>query len=134
MFHHTTPSSRSVSFPSIPKPAFLFSVFSYVLCFEKTFLGELQHTHLLALEGEPTADKSMDSVKVQLGGPMSFLGVTEKNMGERSLLGAEMTRSQPHHRSPPQHRGKLANAGALIQGSQPAHSSSRLERLLQCLG
>lgn len=130
MLHHTTPSSRSVSFPSIPKPAFLFSVFSYVFCFEKTFLRELQHTHLLALEGEPTADKSMDSVKVQLGGPMSFLGVTEKNMGERSLPGAEMT----HHRSPPQHRGKLANARTLIQDSQPAHSSSRLERLLQCLG
>ena len=41
------------------------------------------------------------TTKVQLGEPMSFIGVTYRNMGEGLLTGAEMTQGQLYHQSPP---------------------------------
>lgn len=35
------------------------------------------------------ADQSEDTTKVQLGEPMSFIGVTYRNAGERLPMGAE---------------------------------------------
>lgn len=46
----------SLPFQSLLFP-FLFSFLSYVLCFEKTFLGELQHTHLLPWRGAHSRQK-----------------------------------------------------------------------------
>jgi hypothetical protein len=37
---------------------------------------------LLTSDREPTTDQSMNTTKVQLGDPMSFIGVTYRNMGE----------------------------------------------------
>ena len=41
----------------------------------------------------------MDTIQVQLGEPMSFIGILHKNMGEKLLTGAEMTQKQLHHQS-----------------------------------
>lgn len=38
-------------------------------------------------------DQSTDATKVQLDKPVSFIGVTSRNMGEGSLKGAEMTQT-----------------------------------------
>jgi hypothetical protein len=46
---------------------------------------------------DPTTDQSTNTTKVQLGEPMSFIGVASRNMGERLLTGAEMTQRQLHH-------------------------------------
>jgi hypothetical protein len=44
------------------------------------FLG--RHEHLLALDKELTTDQSKDTIKVQLGEPMSFIGITPRSVGE----------------------------------------------------
>ena len=65
-----------------------------VFC-DKTFPGEIQHTHLLALHREPTTDQSMESTGVQLGGTVGFTGVAYRDMGEGSLTPvSRMTQSQ----------------------------------------
>lgn len=48
------------------------------------------------------ADRSTDTTKVQLGEPMSFIGVTHRNMGEGLLIGAEMTQRCLQPQSPQQ--------------------------------
>lgn len=53
---------------------------------DKIFPGETQHTYLLIPPW----------TKVHLGEPMSFIKVTYRNMGEGSLIGAEMTQRQLH--------------------------------------
>ena len=52
-----------------------------------------QHTCLFIPDREPTTDRSTDTTEVQFDEPMSFIGVTYKNKGEGSLLGAEMTQT-----------------------------------------
>ena len=69
----------------------------------KTFPGEKQYICLLTSEWNPTTDQSTDTTKVQLGEPMSFIGVTYRNMGEELLIGTEMTQRQLHHQGPFQH-------------------------------
>lgn len=68
-----------------------------LLLWDKTFPGEMQQTRLLAPDREPMTDQSLDTTKVQLGEPMSFIGFIHKNMSEGLLIGAEMTEKQ----SPP---------------------------------
>ena len=48
-------------------------------------------------------DQNTDTIKVQLGDPMSFTGVTYSNMDEGLLTGAEIIHSQLHHQNPHQH-------------------------------
>lgn len=48
-----------------------------LLC-DKPFLGEMQHTFLLTTNRKPTTDPSIDTIKVQLGEPMSFIGITHR--------------------------------------------------------
>ena len=43
------------------------------------------------LHKEPRTDQSAHTTKVLLGEPISFIGVTYRNMGEGLLTGAEMT-------------------------------------------
>lgn len=42
------------------------------------------------------AEQSVDTTKVQLGKPVSFIGVTSSSMGDRFLTGAEMTHHQAY--------------------------------------
>ena len=42
----------------------------------------------------------MDTVKVQLAEPVSFIGITYRSMGEGLLTRAEMTQRQLHHQGP----------------------------------
>lgn len=53
------------------------------------------------------------TVRVQVGGPMSFIGVTFKNMGEGLFIGASMTQSRCITESPLQHWWGLNNAAPL---------------------
>ena len=47
-------------------------------------------------------DQSKDTTKVQLGKPMSFIGIIYRNMGEGLLKEAEMSQRQVRHQSLPQ--------------------------------
>jgi len=57
-------------------------LFNPLLC-DKIFLGEMLHPCLLTPDCEPTADQTRDIIKVQLGGPNRFIGVTYRKMDER---------------------------------------------------
>lgn len=48
-----------------------------------------------------TDDKIKNTTKVQFDEPMSFIGVSYKNMGEELLKGLEMTKIQLYYQSPP---------------------------------
>ena len=47
----------------------------YMLC-EKTFPRKVLHTCLLTPDRKPKTNQSMETIKVQLGEPMNFIGVT----------------------------------------------------------
>lgn len=49
------------------------------------------------------ADQNMDTTKVQLDEPMSFIGFTYRSMGEGLLTGTEMTQKELNYQSPNQH-------------------------------
>ena len=53
------------------------------------------------LHKEPRTDQSAHTTKVLLGEPISFIGVTYRNMSEGLLTGAEMTQRQLHRQSLP---------------------------------
>lgn len=59
--------------------------------------------HLLTPYMELTTEQSMETTEVQLGEPVSFTGVTYRNMGEELLTEAEMTNRQLHHQGPHKH-------------------------------
>lgn len=68
----------------------------------KLFPGRCDtHTYSFQTENPPQTREQMPS-KVQLKEPMSFIGVTYRNMGEGFLTGAEITQRQLPHHSPPQ--------------------------------
>lgn len=58
---------------------------------------------LLTPDRDTMTDQSTDITKVQFGEPVSFVGVTYKNMGESLLLGGEITQRQLNHQRAPQH-------------------------------
>jgi hypothetical protein len=78
---------------------------------------------LFTLDSEPTTDQGMDSTTIQLGGPMSFIGATYRNMGEGLLTGAEITLGQPHHKSLPQRGWWLTRSENLRLTASPTDSS-----------
>lgn len=51
----------------------------------------------------PAQSCSKDTTKVQPDEPMSFSGVTYRNLGEGLFIGTEMTQTQLAHQSPPLH-------------------------------
>ena len=51
------------------------------------------YTLLFTPDREPTTDQSKDTIKVHLGEPMNFIGVTYRNMGGELLTGKEMTKT-----------------------------------------
>lgn len=55
-----------------------------LLC-DKTFLVQMQYTHLLTSGVEPMTSQSMDITTAQLGEPLNFIGVTDRKMGEELL-------------------------------------------------
>lgn len=99
----------------------------YVLC-NKTFLGEMQHTHLLTSNREPMTNQGTDITKFQHGEPVSFVGVTYVSVGEGFLTGAEMVHRQLHHNSPPQHWRQLTQSGNLEHSTKPIGGSSGWRR------
>ena len=62
----------------------------------------MEHTHLLTPDRKPMTDQTPDTVKHQLGEPMSLTEVIYRNVGEGLFTGAEMTQGQLHHQHPPQ--------------------------------
>lgn len=84
-----------------------------VLC-EKTIPGEMQHT---CPDTDSTTDWSMKNTTVQRGEPISFIGITYRNMADR-------IQEQKWHKdscinSPPQHGWQLKKSGNLEHISQP---------------
>ena len=68
----------------------------------KSFLEKTQCICLLTPDEEPTKDESTDITEVQLVEPKSFIGVTNRSVGEELLLtGTEMSQRQLHHQYPP---------------------------------
>ena len=59
------------------------------LLYNKSFPEQELHTHLLMSDREPMTDQSTDRTNV--GEPMSFIGVTYRNFGDRLLIGANMS-------------------------------------------
>lgn len=55
------------------------------------------NTCLLNLDREATTKQSIDNTKFQLGEPVSFIGIADRNMREGLFVGAKMTQRQPHH-------------------------------------
>lgn len=84
----------------------------------KLFL-ERKHRHLLTLDRDPTKDQSLDTTEVQLGEPMSFTGVSFRNM--REVAYRNRNGSLPR---PTQHDWQLTKAGKLEPMAQPAGSST----------
>lgn len=69
------------------------------------FLGrQTQHICILTPDRSPRTDQSTDTATVQLGEAMSFIEVTNRNMGERLPIEAEMIQKHLHYPSPPQLR------------------------------
>lgn len=58
--------------------------------------------HLLTPDRKPMTDQSSDTIKHQLGEPMSLTEVIYRNAGEGLFTGAERTQGQLHHQHPPQ--------------------------------
>lgn len=52
------------------------------------------HTGLFTPNKEPRTDEWTNTTKVQLGKPVSFLGVTYRHMNEELPTGAEMTQGR----------------------------------------
>lgn len=44
-------------------------------------------------------DQGTDTIKVQVGEPMSFIGMPYRNLGEGLFTGREMTQRQLYHRA-----------------------------------
>lgn len=72
----------------------LLSLFCYFCCY--VTWGDTNQC-LLTPGRILTTNQTMDTIKVQLGEPISFIGVTYKNMGEGFLTGAEVIQRQLHH-------------------------------------
>ena len=75
-----------------------------LLCDNTTFAEETQHICILTLDRSPRTDQSTGTATVQLGETMSFIWLTNRNTGERLLIGAEITQKQLPYPNPPQHR------------------------------
>lgn len=80
---------------------------------------------LLNSRRDHMAHRRVGTVRVQVGGPMSFIGVTYKNMGEGLFIGAEV--AQRHGSSP---RPTPAPVTACKSWEPRAHCSA-CERLRQ---
>ena len=83
-FRHFGLSVLSLVYISLHLPSF---IYANVLC-SKTFPGELQHTHLITPDREHIYNRA-DTTTVQLGEPVSFIGVTYRSIGEGLLGEAE---------------------------------------------
>lgn len=90
---------------------------------DKLFLEKTQHTCLLA----PDRDKSMEATRAQLGEPVSFTGVSCRNMGVGLFMGADMTQRQLHHQVPFQPGWQSWEPGAHCIACRQLN---RLERVL----
>jgi hypothetical protein len=66
--------------------------------YDESIFGEVQLTTLLIFDIDPTTEYSIDTVKIQLGEPMSFIGVIYRNMGEEIYTGTHMILRQLHHK------------------------------------
>lgn len=71
---------------------------------------------------QPAIENVLMPLKSDLGETMSSIGVIYRNVGERSLIEAEM--AQLHHQSPPQQRWKLTKASKWEHTAQPAGNST----------
>lgn len=49
---------------------------------------------------EPITDQNTDTIKIQIGEPMSLLQVTYRNVSDGLCTGTEITQRQLHHKSP----------------------------------
>ena len=59
--------------------------------------------YLLTPGWESMIDRSIETTKVQRGEPVSFIGISNKNMGKGSLTETEMIQRQLCHQSLPKH-------------------------------
>ena len=66
---------------------------------------------LSPLHKEPRKDQSAHTTKVLVDEPISFIGVTYRNMGEGLVTGAEMTQKLLHRQSLPSMGDRSQNLG-----------------------
>ena len=78
-------------------------------CVTKLFIGRC-NTHLLTPARDLLTIQSTDTTKVQLGEPMSFVGVADRSMRERWPTGRNYSK-QLHHQGLLQHRCQLGKPG-----------------------
>ena len=86
----------------------LVNIFIHVL-FDKTFPGEIQRTNLPTPDRKPMTDQSMDTTKVQLGKPLTLIGVTYGYGWE--VTRAEMPWRRLHHKVHPSMGDSLQKLG-----------------------
>lgn len=89
---------------------------SLAWCPVTLFLGDINKC-LLTPENELTTDQSRDTINIQLGQPVSLMGVTYRNRGDSK------TAASPDP-LPPQHECKLTEAGSLKLTAPSADSST----------
>ena len=102
------------------RPAVATVLWPNFLWTEQTCLHTLNRDHM--------TNQSTNITKVQLGEPMSFIGVTYRNMGEGSCTGAEMTQRQLYHQGPPQHEWQLTN----LETWSTLHSLQAAQQVGEC--
>ena len=92
----------------------------YLLC-DKTSPGETQYTGLLVPHRKPTTEQSKDTTKTHFGGPVSFSGVTYRNMGRTVYATRNDSKIAV---SPKPTLARVTEAGNLEHITQPAGSAS----------
>jgi hypothetical protein len=78
---------------------------------KKLFLGR-HYIHVCSPNRKPKTEKGIDSIRVQLGKPVSFTRLTYRNMGEQLLGGVEMIQRQLNHQDLPQYISQSWETGA----------------------
>lgn len=88
------------------------------LC-DKIFLRKMQHTCPLSPDRKPTTDQSIDTTRVQLGEPMTFIEFTYRSIVEGLFTGTEMTKNNYIIKTH-QHGGQPTKAKNLKHTAHPA--------------
>ena len=72
--------------------------------------GEL---YLFTSERTTAMHKRLSSIQVQLGEPVTFIGVTYRNIGDGLLIGTQFLKIATSWESPQKHGGQLLKAESL---------------------
>ena len=94
-----------------------------MLC-DRSFPGEMKHTHFLTPDREPMIEQSTDATKDQLGGPVGFTGVQGYERGVTYGSRNDSKISVSPKPIPAQVTDSSQEPGNLEQSAQPTGSST----------